>query len=103
MKIQFKVGIENLTIKINGVQKVSAKVPNTDYYFALSSYDLKTYSDVKKTCLSPESVVDMLNNQLDRLNMPEKNRVKLDANTPIISGKNIPVSDGDIDINAFIN
>lgn len=60
------------------------------------------FSDVKKTCLSPESVVEMLNNQLERLNQPEKNRSKIDANTPMISGKNIPVSDGDINIDAFI-
>ncbi len=61
-----------------------------------------TFSDVKKTCLSPEMVVDMLNKQLERLNSPEKGREKIDANTPIISRKNIKVSDGEIDIEAFI-
>ena len=61
------------------------------------------FSDVKKTCLSPESVIGMLNSQIDRLNSPEKNREKIDANTPIISRNNIPMDkEGDIDINHFI-
>jgi hypothetical protein len=61
------------------------------------------FSDVKKTCLSPESVIGMLNSQIDRLNSPEKNREKIDANTPIISRNNIPMDkEGEIDINHFI-
>jgi hypothetical protein len=63
----------------------------------------KDFSDVKKTCLSPESVIGMLNSQIDRLNSPEKNREKIDANTPIISRNNIPMDkEGEIDINHFI-
>jgi hypothetical protein len=63
----------------------------------------KDFSDVKKSCLSPESVISMLNSQIDRLNSPEKNRAKIDANTPIISRNNIPMDkEGEIDIDHFI-
>jgi hypothetical protein len=60
------------------------------------------FSDVKKTCLAPEMVVKMLNDQLGRLNKPSKDREKIDANTPIISRGNLPVADGDIDVGYFI-
>jgi hypothetical protein len=60
------------------------------------------FSDVKKTCLAPEMVVKMLNDQLGRLNKPSKDREKIDANTPIISRGNLPVADGDIDVDYFI-
>lgn len=60
------------------------------------------FSDVKKTCLLPEDVVKMLNAQLDRLNVKSSKREKIDANTPIFHKKNIPVSDGEIDVEAFI-
>jgi|LauGreDrversion4_2_1035121.scaffolds.fasta_scaffold01148_7 hypothetical protein len=60
------------------------------------------FSDVKKTCLSPEMVVKMLNDQLSRLNKPSKDREKIDANTPIISRGNLPLADGDIDVDYFI-
>ena len=61
------------------------------------------FSDVKKSCLSPESVVSMLNSQIERLNSTEKNKGKIDANTPIISRGNIPMDkEGDIDIDHFI-
>ncbi len=60
------------------------------------------FSDVKKTCLSPEMVVKMLNDQLSRLNKSSKDREKIDANTPIISRGNLPLADGDIDVEHFI-
>ena len=60
------------------------------------------FSDVKKTCLAPEMVVKMLNDQLSRLDKPSKDREKIDANTPIISRGNLPLADGDIDVNHFI-
>jgi hypothetical protein len=60
------------------------------------------FSDVKKTCLAPEMVVKMLNDQLGRLNKPSKDREKIDANTPIISRGNLPMADGDIDVDYFI-
>lgn len=44
----------------------------------------------------------MLNDQIARLNKPSKERGKIDANTPIISRKNIPTKEGDIDIERFI-
>jgi hypothetical protein len=60
------------------------------------------FSDVKKTCLAPEMVVKMLNDQLSRLDKPSKDREKIDANTPIISRGNLPLADGDIDVDHFI-
>ncbi len=60
------------------------------------------FSDVKKTCLAPEMVVKMLNDQLSRLDKPSKDREKIDANTPIISRGNLPLADGDIDVEQFI-
>jgi hypothetical protein len=60
------------------------------------------FSDVKKTCLAPEMVVKMLNDQLSRLDKPSKDREKIDANTPIISRGNLPLADGDIDVEHFI-
>lgn len=63
----------------------------------------KDFGDVKKSCLSPESVVAMLNSQLDRLSRPSKDRGKINADEPIISGKNIPTdNEGEIDIDHFI-
>jgi hypothetical protein len=63
----------------------------------------KEFSDVKKNCLSPETVVNMLNSQLDRLGKPSKDRGKISANEPIISAKNIPTdNEGEIDIDHFI-
>jgi hypothetical protein len=59
------------------------------------------FSDVKKTCMAPEVVVKMLNDQLTRLNS-DGDRAKIDANTPIFSRGNIPLKDGDIDIEHFI-
>lgn len=60
------------------------------------------FSDVKKSCLSPEMVAKMLNDQIERLNKKSKDRGKIDANTPIISRRNVPMSDGDIDVDRFI-
>lgn len=60
------------------------------------------FSDVKKNCLAPEMVVKMLNDQIARLNKPSKERGKIDANTPIISRGNIPLEDGDIDVETFV-
>jgi len=60
------------------------------------------FSDVKKSCMAPEDVVDMLNGQLERLNTKSKDRGKISANEPIISRGNIPLKDGDIDIEHFI-
>ena len=62
----------------------------------------KEFSDVKKTCMAPEDVVNMLNGQLDRLNSKSKDRGKISANEPIISRGNIPLKDGDIDVEHFI-
>ena len=60
------------------------------------------FSDVKKSCIAPEEVVKMLNGQLDRLNSKSKDRKKISANEPIISRGNIPLKDGDIDVEHFI-
>jgi hypothetical protein len=61
------------------------------------------FSDVKKTCLSPESVVSLLNAELERKTKSEKERGKRKANEPIISGGNIEVdSEGNVDVDHFI-
>lgn len=63
----------------------------------------KTFSDVKKSCIPPEKVVEMLNARLATLKLPSNKREKTDANTPIIGAGNIPLTDGEIDIQAFID
>lgn len=62
-----------------------------------------SFKDVKKNCIRPEDVVEMLNSRLDRLNKPANKRGRVNANEPIVSRNNIPQINDDIDINAFIN
>lgn len=62
------------------------------------------FSDTQKTCIPHDVLVDDLNNELKRLNTPDKDRKKMHPHAPIVTKGIIKdvSDDGEIDVEAFI-
>jgi len=60
------------------------------------------FGDVSKVCYTPESVAEALNNELDRLKIPQKDREKASLKFARISKGNIPTDeDGGANVEQF--
>lgn len=70
----------------------------------LNEVDWERFADVEKTCLTADAVASALNNELERLRIPSKDRPKANLNFPRISKGNIPTDEeGKANIVQFIS
>ena len=70
----------------------------------LNEVDWTRFSDVQKSCITPEAVEEKLNAELDRLKVPANKRQSSDPTFPKISKGNIPTNEeGRANIKQFIS
>ena len=75
------------------LESLYTNVINNNPYGLLMEVNWDQFSDVSKVCYTPESVAKALNDELERLNIPSKDRPEANKKFARLSRGNIPTDE----------